>query len=202
MDNSKLNNKIDKILASENNDLLKKIKILAVITKVLEEINVKPIIVGGQAVEFYTSGGYTTMDIDIICQGKISEIDSKLKSLGFEKEGKYWILKNSDIAIEIPSGPLAGNREKITEVEVEEGLKTYFIGIEDLIIDRLNSYKYWNINSDKEWIIGMMYINYDNIDWDYLFSKAKKEGTQEEVKKFKNLTQNKLQELNEEEKEM
>ena len=49
MDNSKLNNKIDKILASENNDLLKKIKILAVITKVLEEINVKPIIVGGQA---------------------------------------------------------------------------------------------------------------------------------------------------------
>ena len=30
----------------------------------------------------------------------------------------------------------------------------------------------------------------------YLFSKAKKEGTQEELSKFKNLTKNKLQDLN------
>ena len=185
MNNEKLKNKIKNILSSENDDLYKKIAIMAVVTKALKELNVKPIIVGGQAVEFYTSGGYTTMDIDMICEVSILKIDSKLKPLGFIREGKYWTLKDSDIAIEVPSGPLAGSRDKITEVEVEKGLNVYLIGIEDIIIDRLNSYKYWNVESDKEWIIGMIFVNYEDIDWKYLLNRAEKEGTQEKFVDFK-----------------
>ena len=192
MNNEKLKNKIKNILSSENDDLYKKIAIMAVVTKALKELNVKPIIVGGQAVEFYTSGGYTTMDIDMICEVSILKIDSKLKPLGFIREGKYWTLKDSDIAIEVPSGPLAGSRDKITEVEVEKGLNVYLIGIEDIIIDRLNSYKYWNVESDKEWIIGMIFVNYEDIDWKYLLNRAEKEGTQEKLADFKNIVEERL----------
>ena len=149
MDSQSLKTKLEEILESEKEALYKKIAVAAVLTKALEELDVKAIIVGGQAVEFYTSGGYTTMDIDIICERSIEEIDEKLKKIGFKKMGKYWTLNNSDIAIEVPSGPLAGSREKIVEVEIEEDLKAYLIGIEDIIIDRLNSYKFWNIYSDR-----------------------------------------------------
>jgi len=189
MDYEFLRQKINEFLSSDKSDLYKKIAVMAVITKVLEELEVKPIIVGGQAVEFYTSGGYTTMDVDMVCAAGIEEINEKLSPLGFEKEGKYWILEEENIVIEVPSGPLAGSLEKVMEVEVEEGLVTYIIGIEDIIIDRLNRYKHWNVNTDKEWIPGMIYVNYDDIDWDYLLKKAREEKTEDELKEFKEIVE-------------
>ena len=109
MDNTKLQNKLKNILSSNKNDLYKKIAIVALITESLKKLEVKIVIVGGQAVEFYTSGGYTTMDIDIICEESIKNIDSVLSSLRFKREGKYWTLKDNNIAIEVLSGPLAGS---------------------------------------------------------------------------------------------
>ena len=88
--------RIEKILTSNKDKLYKKSAIVAVITEVMKKTGIKPIVVGGQAVEFYTSGGYSTMDIDLICELSIAEIDSILKLLGFKKEGKYWILEESD----------------------------------------------------------------------------------------------------------
>lgn len=189
-----LKKKIKYFLSSKKSDLYKKIAVIAVLTEVLSDLNVKPIIVGGQAVEFYTAGGYTTMDIDIICECSTAEIDKRLKPLDFKKIGKYWTIEDSDIAIEVPSGPLAGQREKVIEVEVENGFKAYIIGIEDIIIDRLNSFKYWNIEQDKEWLIGMIYVNFDDIDWEYLFKKAESEGTAEELRAIKKIALKKIKE--------
>jgi len=187
MKEKELKKRLKKTLKSNKSDLEKKIEIVAIITKALEKINVKPVIVGGQAVEFYTSGGYATMDIDIICAKSISDINSILEPLGFEKSGKYWAIEddNISIVIEVPSGPLAGDRDKLTKVEVDEELSAYFIGIEDIIIDRLNRYKHWKVYSDKEWIIGMIILNYDEIEWDYIYDKAKKERVIEELENFK-----------------
>lgn len=184
MDEEKLKKIIEDILLSDRDDLYKKIAIISVITEALKDIDVTPVIVGGQAVEFYTSGGYSTMDIDILCEARISEINSILEPLGFVREGKYWTLKNSDIAIEVPSGPLAGSWDKLTEVEIEE-LTAYIIGIEDIIVDRLNRYKYWQVYEDEEWIVGMIIVNYRDIDWDYITIRAKEEGTVNELKDFK-----------------
>src|SRR5690554_5302165 len=115
MDNQMLKNKLVSILRSSKDDLYKKIAVISVITEALKEFSVTPVIVGGQAVEFYTSGGYSTLDIDILCELRISEINSVLKPLGFEREGKYWTYPDSNLAIEVPSGPLAGSWDKVTE---------------------------------------------------------------------------------------
>jgi len=166
----RLKSMIESTINSSKNDLAKKIEIMAIVTEALKSINVQPVIVGGQAVEFYTSGGYATMDVDILCEKSISEINSVLNPLGFKREGKYWILEDGDlnIAIEVPSGPLAGDWDKITKVETNQGLNAYFIGIEDIIIDRLNRYKHWREYSDEEWIIGMIILHYEKIDWEYI----------------------------------
>ncbi|HLV09030.1 MAG TPA: hypothetical protein VKY40_02365, partial [Halanaerobiales bacterium] len=95
------------------------------------------------------------------------------------------------LAIEVPSGPLAGSWDKVTEVAIE-GLEAYIIGIEDIIVDRLNRYKYWKEFDDEEWIIGMIFINYDDIDWDYLYMKAGEERTTDELKRFKDIVDDKL----------
>ena len=182
-----LKNMIKNTIKSSKTDLAKKIEIMAIITEALKSIDVRPVIVGGQAVEFYTSGGYATMDIDMLCERSISEIDSVLTPLGFNREGKYWVLEEGDlnIAIEVPSGPLAGDWNKITKVQTKQDLNAYFIGIEDIIIDRLNRYKHWKEYSDEEWIIGMIILHYDKIDWDYIYKRAKEEKVLEEIKQMR-----------------
>jgi hypothetical protein len=41
----------------------------AIITELFAEKNIKPIIVGGLALEIYTQSGYTTQDTDLIMDG-------------------------------------------------------------------------------------------------------------------------------------
>ncbi|MCK8824109.1 DUF6036 family nucleotidyltransferase [Fuchsiella alkaliacetigena] len=185
MDTEQLKDKVKEIINSNEDELFKKLGIVAVVTEALASLNIKPIIVGGQAVEFYTVGGYATMDIDLICGASVEEIDKLLAPLGFIKEGKYWTLSEMDIAIEVPSGPLAGSWDKVVEVKIDDALSAYIIGIEDIIIDRLNRYKYWNEHADREWILGMIFLNYEDIDWDYLLVKAKEEKTIKEATQFK-----------------
>ncbi|GBF11187.1 DUF6036 family nucleotidyltransferase [Tepidibacillus sp. HK-1] len=187
MNNDVLKSKIKNIVRSDHDNLHKKVQIIAIITKALEVKGITPVIVGGQAVEFYTSGGYATMDIDMLCELSISEIDSVLKPLGFFREGKYWIIEEKDfeLALEVPSGPLAGSWDKVIKVRTNEGMFAYFIGIEDIIIDRLNRYKFWREFSDEEWVLGMIILNYEEIDWDYTNKRAEQEGTLNELRDFK-----------------
>jgi len=179
---------IKKILSSGKDELDKKIEIIAIITSAIEEsLNIKPVVVGGQAVEFYTTGGYSTMDIDIICESSIGDIDDILNNLGFKRDQKYWVYDDEELelAIEVPSGPLAGNKERITKVHTSNGHTAYFIGIEDILIDRLNAYVHWKESWQEEWILGMMILNYDEIDWDYIQNRAKNELVESNLNELK-----------------
>ncbi len=160
----------------------KRLLFVAYLTKTLEKHKIKPIIVGGNAVEFYTSGGYATADIDIIINNeKIA--DKILNRLGFMKTGKDYYSKEYDIAIEFPSGELAGDYEKLSKVEIN-GLYVYIIGIEDIIQDRLNAYFHWKSTDDYQWARQMAIINYEMIDWKYLKKRSNEEQT---IKAFKQL---------------
>jgi hypothetical protein len=83
MDKQLLKNKIQKITKSNKNKIYQNIALVAIITAALKEIDIRPIIVGGQAVEFYTAGGYSTMDVDLVTPANIKEIDPIIKDLGF-----------------------------------------------------------------------------------------------------------------------
>lgn len=153
------------------NPLEKRLLFLGLLTAALEKYKIKPILVGGNALEFYTMGGYATADIDIVFPDN-KLIDDVLKKWNFEKEGRHWFRADLDIAIEAPGSSFDGDRDKVSEVKIK-GFKVYIIGIEDLIIDRLNAYVHWKSNQDGFWAKELMILHKDKIDWKYLLKRSK-----------------------------
>ena len=73
-----------------------------------------------------------------------------LKSVGFQKKGRYWVHEGLKMAIEAPASKLAEEEAPVEIVEVGEGLQCTILGIEDLIIDRMNACKHWKSEIDCE----------------------------------------------------
>lgn len=164
--------------------LRRRLYVCALVTTALPHSDGLPfVVVGGNALEFYTLGDYTTADVDLV-SAKRSEIGNVLESWGFNRMGRHWYHAGVDVAIEVPDDNLAGSEEKITQVEIE-GLNVYIIGVEDLIIDRVNAYVHWRSIDDGDWAKGLMALYKDEIDWDYLVTSAKTEEILETLNTLK-----------------
>ncbi|MBE0476289.1 MAG: helix-turn-helix domain-containing protein [Coriobacteriia bacterium] len=94
-----------------------------------------PVVVGGNAVEFYTAGDYPTVDVDLA--GASEPVAEVLDSWGFEREGRHFYDEELNLLVEVPGGTLPPDRlGHVAEVRIA-GVTAYILGIEDLIIDRL-----------------------------------------------------------------
>lgn len=175
-DIAELKKRLIEIKDIENN-LDRRMLVLAVITEAIKEVGITPILVGDAAVEFYTFGGYATGDIDVIMPVS-SRVDEIMSLLGFDKEGRFWVYKEADIYLESPPPPLAGEYDRVIEIDVG-GAPVSVIGIEDLIIDRLNAYVHWKSKEDGRWVRRLISIHKSEIDFDYLKKRASAEGVQE-----------------------
>jgi len=129
-----------------------------------------PVIVGGQAVEFYSAGGYATVDIDLVSASE--PLDEILPDWGFERRGRHWIRGDLGLIVEAPGGRLApGQRERLTEVEVA-GTSAYVLGLEDVIIDRLAACVHWSSENDCRWAEVLIGVHGADLDLDYLRAQA------------------------------
>lgn len=132
-----------------------------------------PIVIGGLALSYYTREVYFTADIDLAYADR-EALDEVLKELDFEKRGRYWVNEDLKIAIEVPVGVLAEEDSPLEIVELGPELQCKIIGIEDLIIDRLNACKHWKSEIDCE-MAELLVMKYGKeLDWDYLKKRAKK----------------------------
>jgi hypothetical protein len=136
-----------------------------------------PTIVGGLAVETYTAGSYTTLDIDMI----VDDIDAEKKimsALGFSKRPGYRFYEHPslDVFVEFPTGPLDGSRDRISEVRLEDGRVLYLIGIEDIVIDRVAAYVHWESSEDATQAVNLLIAQRGKIDLDYLHRAAEGKG--------------------------
>lgn len=167
----------------------KNIKVIGYLTFLLEKLNIRPIIVGGHAVEIYTMGHYTTVDVDLVLNGR--ELAAKVfETVGFKKAPGYrhWYHEELGLPLEIPDDVLAGSMDRILQVTVEDDFHVYVIGIEDLILDRVRAAVYWKSSADQEWALLLMKSQFEEIDFDYLESEAGKEpdiNIIKLIKKFK-----------------
>ncbi len=144
------------------------------LTQEAEKRNVKPIVVGGSAVDFYTEGIFPSYDIDLVGNRKIiGEILEKI--FNFKPNGRHWINEQIGLSVEIPSSSLAGEKDKITIIKIGE-LNVYVIGFEDLIIDRLNACVHWKSQTDCSQAQYMIRYYLNRLDLKYLEKKAKDEG--------------------------
>ena len=132
-----------------------------------------PIVIGGLALSYYTREVYFTADIDLAYSDR-EALDETLKEIDFDKKGRYWVNEDLKMAIEVPVGVLIEEDAPMEVVELGPELQCKIIGIEDLIIDRLNACKHWKSEIDCE-MAELLIMRYGKeLDWDYLEKKAHK----------------------------
>lgn len=123
-------------------------------------------VVGGMAVDAYTGGQYGTMDIDLVARNEVA-VQDVLKRSGFQREGRHWVLPELQIYVEFPSGPLAGDWERLSRLETPLGPFSV-LGVEDLIIDRLNACVHWKSMADCQWAAFLVNRYRSRLDEAYL----------------------------------
>lgn len=131
--------------AYEKDQGLRTARVAAVISQALNQVGFDPILVGGSAVTFYTKSRYTTADIDMVSAGG-KELQNIMFDLGFEKHGKDYLHPKLKIYVEFPSSQLRAG-EKYNILQIAEG-ELKIISLEDLIIDRMNHFKYFKSTID------------------------------------------------------
>ncbi|GAB4540168.1 MAG: hypothetical protein Fur0020_09220 [Thermodesulfovibrionia bacterium] len=145
-----------------------------------------PIVVGGIALEIYTQGGYTTGDIDLKADKEL--LEEVLSEWKFVKSGRVWFNEVLDIYIDwlgssLDEGDEAEKRANI--IILEEGREIKIISIEDLIIDRLNSYRRWKDEDSLIWakvLVKVKEATGESIDKEYLQKRAQEEGLDDLIK--------------------
>lgn len=123
--------------------------------------------VGGSAVEFYTTGGYASADMDLVMLHP-EDADRILGASGFQRRGRYWSLPDTDLLVEFPGRTLTyapGAYDRLTEVEMGDGLAATIIGIEDILIGRLYAAVSERRANDRRWALEMAVLHYDRLDW-------------------------------------
>jgi hypothetical protein len=155
----------------------KMVQFSAVLTKLLSVYKIKPIIVGGLAVEIYTRSDYSTVDIDVIVSDR--KLAGKILSeLGFVAEGRHWFHESLLLSIEIPNDMLEGaDEERIIKITLPDHSEIYVIGIEDIILDRLRACIHWKSSSDCEWGKRLFLLHKERLDMDYLVRIAETDLT-------------------------
>jgi hypothetical protein len=73
-------------LQDEPGTLRRRLVMPGLLTEILAESEIEPILVGGAALEFYTAGGYATKDGDLALP-TAPEVDAAFQQLGFERQG-------------------------------------------------------------------------------------------------------------------
>lgn len=171
--------KLDKL--DPNNKFNAMLITAAVITKLLEGEQIRPIIVGGFSVAIYTDENYTTRDIDFVVDEN-EKVSKLLLKLGFCKGNQNFIHRKNEIVIEFPGEKLAGSTEIINKVLVDDAddLYVYVISYEDIIMDRLRAYLYWEEDISKEWGMQMLALHKNKLDIQYMKTVGKGAETEDE----------------------
>lgn len=160
------------IIKQTASPLKRQLLLVALITTLLEKMGKSaPVVIGGCALSYYSREVYFTADIDLAYADR-EAVDAVLKSIGFEKAGRYWVNGDLNAAVEVPASVLVGEDSPVEIVEMGDGLQCTVIGIEDLLIDRLNACKHWKSEIDCE-MVELLATKYSNeLDWPYLETKA------------------------------
>jgi hypothetical protein len=160
-------------LAREPNELKKKMLLLGYVSALMARRRASVFLVGGQAVETYTGGVFTTGDIDITTTDTVGT-EELLSKLGFAREGMIWVSTRLGMAVHlVDSYPRRSLRARTVEVD---GYTIKIVGVEDLIIDRLMAAKFWKSERDAEQAKALLNVFRESIDSAYLARLAKDES--------------------------
>ena len=157
----------------------RKMLFVGVLNKELPEGR-EAVLVGGALVEFYTSGGYVTGDLDLI--GDRDTIIPLLESAGFSKSGRTWWNTDLELVVDIAGRDLR-RTETIVRV-VFEGFTIPTVSLEDLIVDRLLAATYWKSATDWEQAVLLLRAHKSRVNMTALKQKAAANDVRDALKEL------------------
>lgn len=118
------------------------LEVVAVIEEVAMPLGIRPTIVGGMAVYFWTEGdAFATYDIDVVMAvpEKLAKI---LAQLGFmrSKDGRHWELPGTEVLLEAPSADLDAGAQ-VAVVTLPSGRTARVLSRVDILLDRLDEFQ-------------------------------------------------------------
>lgn len=159
-------------IRGEKNELRKKLLLIGFLTDVLSKEGETVFLVGGQAVETYTAGQFTTGDIDVTTTDQ-EATEKVLSRIGFKRVGLVWLNEALGLAVHIVAS-FPSRSEKARTIKVAQ-YRVKVIGIEELIIDRLKAAKFWKSERDEEQALVLFASFKSSIDLEYLKRRASEE---------------------------
>jgi len=123
------------------------VELAAIVATHLSECGIEVVLVGGLAVEIYSDNIYLTKDIDLIdvSYQRPAELHKAMAAIDFEKKGRIFVNRTTDITVEFPSGPISVGDELVTNTTVVKTpageIPVLLVG--DVIKDRMAAYFHW-----------------------------------------------------------
>jgi predicted nucleotidyltransferase len=179
-----LSDNVQKLLyraANTKKKLERQLYVAAAISGSFEEQGIPAVLVGGTVVEYYTAGGYTTGDIDMVLPPlEKREFERVMQDLGFERfeDYRHWLHPKIPVPVEFPPGPLQVGHLPVQEVnEIEIGkIKLKILRVEDILLDRLIMAQEWKDLQAQAQSEMLMDAHYVKMDWRYIHQKASQLG--------------------------
>lgn len=148
------------------------------------ESGLEVVIVGGSAIEVYTSGKYVSEDVDIV--GDRDAISSLLRAWAFHREGRLWVSSTLKLWIDTVGKYYSGERRRLTTTETPYG-RVQIAAVEDLIAKRLIEIREWGGPKKRlfDQALVLAVEEADHIDWDYVAKVAKDDGAEDLVRELR-----------------
>lgn len=170
----------------------RKVRFMALLSSSLPKTGRRPVLAGGSAIEVYLDGVLRTGDMDVIYD--VAKLKMVLKAWKFQLGGGFrsWVNDELGLAVDLVGKELKGSYERVTTIITPYGPATV-IGIEDLVLKRLASAKFWRVPTDFEQAYLLVKAQGDRIDWTYLKQEAEGAGVTDLLNKLKSSLQTKTQ---------
>ena len=162
----------------------RKIRLLALLTSSLPKSGRRPVLAGGSAIEIYLDGVLRTGDMDLVYS--TPALEKVLKAWRFERGRglRSWANDELGLAVDPVGETLNGSYDRVTTITTDYGPATV-IGVEDLILKRLASAKFWKAPTDMEQAYLLARAHKDKIDWKYVEEEAKRSRITEYLAKLR-----------------
>jgi len=170
---------VARILRSQGNPATKDLYFCALLSREAGDQDTPVVVVGGSAIEIYSEGKYVSGDIDLV--GSRTVLAGILESWAFTHENREWYNPEWRVAVDLvnENDSFTGSRRLIRTLVTPYG-PVRLAAIEDLIIKRLLSAKYWEIPSDREHAAILARKYQDELDREYLSDSAKRAAVADE----------------------
>lgn len=112
----------------------------AIVSKALEDAGMRPMMVGGSAIEFYMPESYATADIDLVVERATRErLAEVFESLGFTRRDRHWVI--GDLYFEVPGLRID---DPFEEVRIGD-FPLRVVRKEIVLAERVIGYRYWKV---------------------------------------------------------